>query len=235
MGELKEVASEIFGLENNKIVKTIVDLTRKPGETIRAYCKEGNKNYLRPFSYMFAVIGLTILVYQFTPHTYLESDRSQREMEYKETIRGLDKTSPEYEFQHKTHTFNQQFSNFLQSQYGQYFFAALITLIHLLVFRNLNEGLKNNVFFTIFCFSHTSFMSAILSPLSFVQNSSLDLAVVGTSLAIVFLYRTWACKQFYEITWKRSILKNILLYFLLSLFLIVSIIITTLLILVSVK
>ena len=85
MGELKEIASEIFGLENNKVLKTIIDLTLKPGKTIRTYCNEKNKTYLRPFSYLFAVIGLSVLIGSFVESAYQKSYNQKQETEYNQS------------------------------------------------------------------------------------------------------------------------------------------------------
>ncbi|MDG1841541.1 MAG: DUF3667 domain-containing protein [Crocinitomicaceae bacterium] len=222
MGELKEITSEIFGLENNKALKTIIDLTLKPGKTIRTYCNEKNKTYLRPFSYLFAVIGLTVLIGQFVPNAYLESINKNRETEYNQKLNKIDKNSKNYQFEVKNHNFQQNFNHFLSTQYGQYAFAVLITIIHLLIFKNLKEGLKNNVWFTVFCFSHTSFFGLIITtPLSFFQNISIDFTAVFFTYIAVFFYRIWACKQFYQISWKRSIIKNMFIYLLIFLFIVI--------------
>ena len=220
MGELKEIASEIFGLENNKVLKTIIDLTLKPGKTIRTYCNEKNKTYLRPFSYLFAVIGLSVLIGSFVESAYQKSYNQKQETEYNQKLKTIDKSSKKYERRVANHNFQQNFNRFLSSQYGHYAFAALITIVHLLIFKNLNEGLKNNVWFTIFCFSHTSLLGFLITtPLMLFQKINIDVtAMVFMYITIVF-YRIWACKQFYEISWRRSIIKNTFIYLLLFLFL----------------
>ena len=222
MGELKEIASEIFGLENNKVLKTIIDLTLKPGKTIRTYCNEKNKTYLRPFSYLFAVIGLTVLIGQFVPNAYLESINKNRETEYNQKLNKIDKNSKNYQLEVKNHNFQQNFNRFLQGQYGQYAFAVLITIIHLLIFKNLKEGLKNNVWFTIFCFSHTSLLALLIAtPLMLFQKINIDYTSMFFTYVTIVFYRIWACKQFYQISWKRSIIKNTFIYLLVSLFIII--------------
>ena len=169
MGELKEIASEIFGLENNKVLKTFIDLTLKPGKTIRTYCNEKNKTYLRPFSYLFAVIGLSVLIGSFVESAYLKSQNQKQETEYNQKLNKIDKNSKKYQRRVKFHNFEQNFSRFLQGQYGHYLFATLITIVHLLIFKNLNEGLKNNVWFTIFCFSHTSLLGFLIITFFFFE------------------------------------------------------------------
>ena len=226
MGELKEIASEIFGLENNKVLKTIIDLTLKPGKTIRTYCNEKNKTYLRPFSYLFAVIGLSVLIGSFVESAYQKAQNQKQETEYNQKLNKIDKNSKKYQRRVKFHNFEQNFSRFLQGQYGHYLFATLITIVHLLIFKNLNESLKNNVWFTIFCFSHTSLLGfLIITPLMLFQKINIDVtAMVFMYITIVF-YRIWACKQFYEISWRRSIIKNTFIYLLLFLFTIIFVIV----------
>jgi len=236
MSEVKEIANDFFGLENNKVTKTIIHLTKFPGKTIRDYCVNQNKNYLRPFSYLFAVIGIYVFFQSVFPNPYEEKKNKQKEVEYNEKINKIDKTHPQYTFEVKFHRFQLALDKFLRGQYGAYALAFLMTLMHLLVFKNLRESLKNNVWFTIFVFAQTSLFQFFLGlPLYFSTNSKFMLIGFSVVYTITISYRIWACKQFYAISWKRAILKNIFMYLLIGLLLVISMILVVVALIMSVK
>src|SRR5258706_15629701 len=55
---LKEVAKEVIGWEDNKLVITLKHLTTQPGNAITAFCSGEKHKYLSPAVYYFGVEAL---------------------------------------------------------------------------------------------------------------------------------------------------------------------------------
>lgn len=209
MSDVKELVKDVFGFQN-KVSKTLIDLTLRPGKAIRDFCEGNKSNYLRPFPYFFAIIGISFFLNTQFPNQNVQKIHKKNEIAYQKQIDGLDKTSKKFLVAQKSHNFTLSINKFLITQYSAYFMFFLITIIHLLVFKNMGESLKKNVWLSVFILSHVTFLSIFLSfPFNFTLNSFLIKISYFLTFLPSFLYRVWVCKQFYEISFLRSLKKNI--------------------------
>ena len=212
MSELKEVIKDVFGFQN-RVTKTILDLTLRPGKAIRDFCEGNKSNYLRPFPYLFAIIGVSFFLNAQFPNQNVQKIHKEQEIAYQKQIEGLDKTSKKFLVAQKSHNFTLSFNKFLLTQYSAYFSVFLMTIFHLLVFKNMGESLKKNVWLSVFILSHVTFLSIFLSfPFNFTTNSFFIKISYFMTFLPSFLYRVWVCKQFYKISFLRSLKKNIYVF-----------------------
>ena len=220
MSEVKEVVKDVFGFQN-RVSKTIIDLTLRPGKAIRDFCEGNKSNYLRPFPYLFAIIGVAFFLNTQFPNKNVQKIHKEQEIAYQKQIDGIDKTSKKFLRAQKSHNFTLAINKAIQTQYFAYFNVFLMTIFHLLVFKNMGESLKKNVWLSVFILSQIIFFSFFISfPFNFTLNSFL--IKIGYFLAFIppFLYRVWVCKQFYKISFLRSLKKNIYVYLIMILILV---------------
>ena len=133
MSEVKELVKDVFGFQN-KVSKTLIDLTLRPGKAIRDFCEGNKSNYLRPFPYLFAIIGISFFLNTQFPNKNLQKTQKESEIAYQKAIDGLDKTSRKYIANKKTHDFQLVIEKSTKSQYSAYFMVFFMTIYHLLVF-----------------------------------------------------------------------------------------------------
>ena len=220
MSEVKEVVKDVFGFQN-RVSKTIIDLTLRPGKAIRDFCEGNKSNYLRPFPYLFAIIGVAFFLHTQFPNKNAEKIHKEQEIAYQKQIDGIDKTSKKFLRAQKSHNFTLAINKAIQTQYFAYFNVFLMTIFHLLVFKNMGESLKKNVWLSVFILSQTSFFGIFISfPFNFTLNSFLIKISYFLAFLPSFLYRVWVCKQFYKISFLRSLKKNIYVYLIMILILV---------------
>ena len=85
MSEVKEVVKDVFGFQN-RVSKTIIDLTLRPGKAIRDFCEENKSNYLRPFPYLFAIIGVAFFLNTQFPNKNVQKIHKEQEIAYQKQI-----------------------------------------------------------------------------------------------------------------------------------------------------
>jgi len=228
MSEVKEVVKDVFGFQN-KVSKTLIDLTLRPGKAIRDFCEGNKSNYLRPFPYLFAIIGISFFLNTQFPNKNAQKTQKGQEIAYQKKIDGLDKTSKKFVRNQKSHNFQLALDKTVRSQYFVYFNVFLMTIFHLLVFKNMGESLKKNVWLSVFILSHSTFLGIFLSfPFNFTLNSFLIKISYFMAFIPSFLYRVWVCKQFFEISFLRSLKKNIYVFLIMILIVFPTFIIATL-------
>ena len=104
----------------------------------------------------------------------------------------------------------------------QYLGFFIASIVHLLVFKNLGFGLKKNGWFIFYAYSHTIFLTSLLSPLTFISSNTVYLSlIVLLSFVFGFSFQIWSTAEYYEISFGRAIKKYIFSSLLIMLFLIV--------------
>ncbi len=100
------------------------------------------------------------------------------------------------------------------TKYSQYFIFFILSLLHLLVYKNLNFGLKKNVWFIFYVFGHIQILGILTFPLEAYfsdDDFSLLFLFLIANIFILFFY-TWAVSNYYEISFMRGLKKNLFTY-----------------------
>ena len=119
------------------------------------------------------------------------------------------------------------------SKYSQYCLFFIISLLHLLVYKNLNFGLKKNIWFIFYVVGHVQILSILVFPLEVYFSSSFsgdDFSMLVLFLIFnifTFFFYTWAVSHYYEISFMRGLKKNLFTYLFLFLTVIVLMLIAT--------
>jgi len=237
MSEFKETVGELFNLQGNKFFRTIRGLTIAPGDTIRAFAAGDRKSFLHPFTYALTLIGISLFLGNFA--TADHSNQLIIDVQNKteqNTIQFLNQEKSGEKFKESDDILNKKKSQsklpeFLKElEYGtqpykkfiQYLGFFIASIVHLLVFKNLGFGLKKNSWFIFYAYSHTIFLTSLLSPLTFISSNTVYLSII-VLLSFVFgvSFQIWSTTEYYEISFGRAIKKYIFSSLIIMLFLIV--------------
>ena len=104
------------------------------------------------------------------------------------------------------------------TKYSTYIAFFFMSLIHLLVYKNLKFGFKKNIWFSFYIFGNASFLALLFLPFLFIFKDGIGYLIV--TLLIVTLssiYQAWSASKYYEISFWRA-LKKYLFSFLLLIF-----------------
>lgn len=215
MGELKELFTELMGWENNKVMRTLKGLTVSPGKTIQYFADGNRDSYVHALSYFLGVVGLIsfLIIYLPESNTYNELYEYTK-VERHEKLAKLEIGSEAYKNLEQNLNQQELFYKYIQDRkntsFLMYCYVFIYSLVHLLIFKNLNKGLKYNVWFVLYIFAHSSLISFILClPGYAITNISLYLCLNLIAFFISLVYWIWSSKQFYSISWSRAIKKNI--------------------------
>jgi hypothetical protein len=204
--EIKEVTQELVGWENNKVVKTIRDLSVKPGETIKAYCDQGNQMYLSPIVYFCAVTAV---------ETFIANAIGLYDHMMKQNLDELTKSlsDPVIAKMFNTDSVTLQVNNFLSffvSEVGQKIIIIPILLLLTWAFYNkFNRSFKQNSWFALFTLGHATLLCIPLMAVWYFSNSLALYSVIA--LVCIFVYWVWASKTFYELKLGKAILLRLLM------------------------
>lgn len=209
MSELKETINELFNLEGNKFFRTIKGLTVAPGNTIRTF-SEGDRNaFLHPFTYVITILGISIFL---SSYVLVEFDYSKKQnIELENEIQILSQKEDLSKRQNSQLVLDKAFKNWmdftrLNRKILFYFFFFVVSLCHLLIYRNVKFGLKKNAWFIFYVYGHYNLFSIPILVMTYY------LPILGTiiSSSLLFVYLVWSSFQYYQISLWRSIKKTTL-------------------------
>tara|TARA_Y100000589_G_scaffold236737_1_gene224173 strand:+ start:139 stop:876 length:738 start_codon:yes stop_codon:yes gene_type:complete len=225
MGELRESINELFNLQGNKLFRTMKGLTVDPGGTIRTFASGDRKKFLHPFTYVITILGISIFLNSFIDNTPEFSKNAS--LKSQSTIKKLEEKEVLSEKEEKILMFEKFMTEYFQSEgserekttkYSTYISFFLMSLIHLLVYKNLKFGFKKNIWFSFYIFGNASFLALLFLPFLFIFKDGIGYLIV--TLLIVTLssiYQAWSASKYYEISIWRA-LKKYLFSFLLLIF-----------------
>jgi hypothetical protein len=226
MSEFKETVGELFNLQGNKFFRTIRGLTIAPGDTIRAFAAGDRKSFLHPFTYAITIIGVSLFLSSFlnTGYDYNSKRYAENEQEI-ELLTNKDELSKREKGQLEIDNNMKDFSEFQQTEAFKriinYMLLFMVSLIHLLVFKNLNFGLKKNTWYNFYVFGNSILISLPIMIFYFFLDDD-DLYFVLIIGIISFLlglgYQIWAASQYYEISFLRAFKKHLFIYIILIIF-----------------
>ena len=225
MGELRETINELFNLQGNKLFRTIKGLTVDPGGTIRTFASGDRKKFLHPFTYAITILGISIFLNSFIDYNPEFSKNTA--LKSQSTIKKLEEKDVLSEKEEKLLMFQKFMTEYFQSEsserektikYSNYIAFFLISLIHLLVYKNLKFGFKKNIWFSFYIFGNTSFLSLFFYPFLFIfKEGKIYLIVTLLIVTLSSIYQAWSASKYYEISFWRA-LKKYLFSFLLIIF-----------------
>ena len=232
MGELRETINELFNLQGNKLFRTIKGLTVAPGNTIRTFAEGDRTTFLHPFTYALTLIGIMVfLIPLVMPDTAItKSSKIEQQKIIKEY--GAMKEISEHEMGRlKMAEFFQEYAygNDIQ-KYTQYVSFILISIIHLLVYKNIGFGLKKNSWYIFYVYPHVMILTMPFAILYSIAESILYFSLLSFGMTVITaIFQSWAASQFYEISFGRAIKKFIFSYLIMCSFVLFSVIIISLL------
>lgn len=226
MSEFRETINELFNLQSNKLFRTIKGLTVDPGGTIRTFASGDRKKFLHPFTYAITILGISIFLNSFIDHTpkfnentLLKSQSTIKKLEDKEVL--SEKEGKILMFQKfMTKYFSQSEGSEAEktTKYSTYIAFFFMSLIHLLVYKNLKFGFKKNIWFSFYIFGNASFLALLFLPFLFIFTDGIGYLIVTLSTIILSsIYQAWSASKYYEISFWRA-LKKYLFSFLLLIF-----------------
>jgi hypothetical protein len=204
--EIREVTQELVGWENNKVVKTIRDLCVRPGETIKAYCDQGNHAYLSPIIYFCGVTAVETFVAD-TIGLYDHIMKQNRD----ELGKSLSDPFIAKMFNADSVTVQMnKFLSFFMSELGQkIIIIPILLLLTWAFYKKFNRSFKQNSWFALFTLGHATLLCIPLMGVWYLSNSLMLYSVV--SLVFIFGYWVWASKSFYDLRLGKAIVLRLLM------------------------
>jgi Protein of unknown function (DUF3667). len=204
--ELKEVTKEIVGWEDNKVLRTISDLTTKPGIAIRDYCNDGKQKYLSPIVYF---IGVTALETYIASAIGLFDFMLAKNMEEFRKAFSDPSLSKMFNTENITMQLNEGLS-FLLSETGQKIvIIPILLLLTWLFYKKYNRSFKENSWFALYTLGHATLLAIPLMGFWYVTK---NLALyTGLGLFLIFIYWVLSSKQFYNLTLAKAIVLRLLM------------------------
>ncbi|MBF36380.1 MAG: hypothetical protein CL838_04245 [Crocinitomicaceae bacterium] len=225
MGELRENINELFNLQGNKLFRTIKGLTVDPGGTIRTFASGDRKKFLHPFTYAITILGISIFLNSFIDNT--PESLKNTSLKSQSTIKKLEEKEVLSEKEEKRLMFEKFMTEYFQSEgserektnkFSTYLGFFLMSLIHLLVYKNLKFGLKKNIWFSFYIFGNASFLALLFLPFLFIFTDGIGNLIVNLLIVTLSsIYQAWSASKYYEISIWRA-LKKYLFSFLLLIF-----------------
>ena len=216
MGELRETINELFNLQSNKLFRTIKGLTVAPGNTIRTFAEGDRTTFLHPFTYVITILGISIFLNsfidntpEFSKNTSLKSQSTIKKLEEKDVLSEKEEKLLMFQ-KFMTKYFSQSEGSEAEktTKYSTYIAFFFMSLIHLLVYKNLKFGFKKNIWFSFYIFGNASFLALLFLPFLFIFKDGIGYLIV--TLLIVTLssiYQAWSASKYYEISIWRALKK----------------------------
>ena len=237
MSEFKETVGELFNLQGNKFFRTIRGLTIAPGDTIRAFAAGDRKSFLHPFTYAITIIGISLFLnsfvnieFDFQKKRYAENEQEIELLTNKDELSKREKGHLEIDNKSKDFADFQKTEKFQRVSYYLMFF--MVSLIQLLVFKNLKFGLKKNTWYNFYVFGNSILITLPLNLfyIFFVGDDYLTIVFLITgiiSFLLGLIYQIWAASQYYEISILRALKKYFFIYIFVVIFYLLLVIIST--------
>jgi hypothetical protein len=204
--EIKEITQELVGWENNKIIKTIRDLSVRPGEAIKAYCNEGSQSYLSPIVYFCGVTAVeTFIADQIGLYDRMMTENLD---EFRKSL-----SDPKIANMFNVDSVTVQLNNFLSffiSEVGQkIIIIPILLLLTWTFYKNFNRSFKQNSWFALFTLGHATLLSIPLMAVWYFSNSLLLYTAIA--FVFIFVYWVWASKTFYQLKLGKAIVLRLLM------------------------
>ncbi|WP_047545484.1 DUF3667 domain-containing protein [Psychroserpens sp. Hel_I_66] len=218
---LFEHFTETFFNYDNKLLRTFIDMFKKPEVVIDTYVQGVRKRYVNPVSFFGIILtinGLNIFLISKFFKKYLDASQMMG-----------DTASAENEATRKMLALSSDFS----LEYGSLLFSLLIplaALVGLIVFYNKRYNYTEHVILYLYSMSMYSILSVIfgLLVLLIVPNSYMSFAIV--MYVFIFVYHCYIFKRLFSLSMKQLILKILLFLVVFFIFYIgISILVTILL------
>ncbi|MCA9292101.1 MAG: DUF3667 domain-containing protein [Phycisphaerales bacterium] len=182
---LGQVVESVFELDS-PFLRTVVDLTRRPGTVCREYVAGRRRQYASPFKYCLIMAALYVVALN-----WFDVDLSKR---INTQVGG------ETEVQAAAvQALVQEITVFVRSHLNSFIFFALPVLALLLrgLFRRAGLNVAEHYAFALFVFGQRTLFLTLLVPFGIMEWPQ---AVVPIA-TIEIIYTTWAALRFYGVGW----------------------------------
>ena len=195
---VRDVTSGILNFDSS-ILRTVVGLTRTPGQVAKEYVRGRRARYVAPFRYCVAVIALLLVI---AAAGGIDIEQSIRDVSGEETPESMKALSL-------------QLAAFVLRNLNYILFAVLpiYALIVRILFRRSPYNYAEVSAFVLFVMGHLILLGLLLTPLRTVAPD----AFMATKILFHFLFFSWAAIRFFEVHPVVGILKSAIatmLYFL---------------------
>lgn len=194
---LSDFMSNLFELEI-PLLRTIKELTIKPGIMCRKYIQGIRKPYYKPFQYYILTLALFYLVfYAFG-------------LEMSDFSKGFQPELPEGPFADQTQVVYDQIAQVMNdnSRLVQFVVIPFMAFFSWLVFKKSGFNYTENFVLSLYLAAHASLIGLIIVPLSKIDFTFYFIVTgsVGT------IYQIWAYHQFFQLKLVAAVLKGLLVY-----------------------
>ena len=198
---LFEHFTETFFNYDNKLLRTFIDMFKKPEVVIDTYVQGVRKRYVNPVSFFGIILtinGLNIFIISKFFKKYLDASQMMGDI-----------ASAENEASRKIMSITSDFS----LEYGSLFFSLLIpiaALVGLIVFYNKKYNYTEHVILYLYSMSVYSILSVVfgLLVLLTLPNKYMSFAIV--MYIFIFVYHCYIFKRLFNLSTKQLILKILL-------------------------
>jgi len=194
-GTLAEAVQGIFNVERG-LWYTMKELTIRPGRAISRYVQGAIKSYYNPFKYLLLAATIGTLS-NFLISTDMDSAFFQTDnITVNGTSVDLVKIVLEYVFDH--------YVLFTVS------FLPVLALVSALFFYRKQRNLAESIVYNAYLLGHYTLLYALIGVGCILLGADV-MSVTSYSSVFLFIYYTWAAREFYKVTWLGSLWRNILI------------------------
>lgn len=209
-----EISQNMFSIDTNRPLRTLIDLLLKPADVIGGYINGVRKKYLNPFGYFTLAVTFSGIYYYVLNKFYPELLEASMNLG--------DRVPTEFEKEAAKSTFESIF------EYQSFIFflsIPLLALISKLIFlRNKKYNYVEHLIINLYSYSTTSIVMVLLYFLT-MWNFYLYTAASLIGMFILIGYYIYALQQLYQLTAAQTILKTILFGVILFAILIITLVI----------
>ena len=199
---LFEHVSETFFNYDNKLLRTFIDLLKKPDEVINSYVKGVRKRYVNPLSFFgvsLTLSGLSLFIIQKFYLQYLDVSKFfNSEIYQNEVSQQMVQNSYDGAFEYGSLVFS--------------FMIPFLAVISIIVFYNKHYHFTEHLIIYLYSMSELTIVSIIIGHLVLLTIPEQYLAFSLISYLVLIIYHAYVLKRVFQLTALQLLLK-ILFFF----------------------
>lgn len=184
------------------------ELLFRPGIVAREFIEGKRRKYFNPLSYLLLIIMIVVVV---TPRTAI-LDRYVSELQYymgklselAPKDQGLKESIKELETKKRESAVLQENQKIITL-----IFLPILSLFTWVMFRKTGLNYAENVVFHIYIMAQSMLIFLVICVIPFMVVPSLVVLLMAATLVTTWIYDLIAYKQFYQESWKATILKGL--------------------------
>ena len=193
--DIKEVAKEVIGWEDNRLFITLKYLTTRPGQIISGYSKGEKQKYLSPVAYYFGIESLKSFLVSVSGLSSFVLETKIKDM--RRNIQFVVSSNSTILPDNAGNDSLSSFYAFFLGEIGQKIIALpILLLLTWLFYKKYNKSIKENCWFAFYAAGHAALLTLPLILLWYLTHDWRIYALFGTIITIS--YWSWASAQFYN-------------------------------------